>query len=443
MPGRSLAETDGATADERAAQLVRSACSSDPRRARELLAADPGLARHEIACACVAGEVEELSRRLAAAPERARAPAPPFGWEPISYACFSRLGRADPVRAPGIRTVVGALLNAGADPNAAFDHDGWLQVPLYGAAGIANDAELTQMLIEAGADPNDEGSREVGEALYHACEFPDPACAALLIEAGTRQAVVDYCLGRALNFPYPEMAEMFCAHGAHASAGHLHQAAWRRRPPRTVGVLLDAGAPIDEPDESGLGALRVAVRWGEDPVAELLLGRGADRGSVREEDRALGAFLSGRAESVPAIPPAELDAMLILAVQGGHVETAGRLLDAGARVDGDPDSVDDPLGQACWRGQVEIARELVARGASLTFRDGGSAIVAALHGSRHCHHPEGGPTMRTVGEIPRARYASIVRLLLDAGARVPHSKWDWGPPAATMIAELGVDLHAQ
>jgi hypothetical protein len=51
----------------------------------------------------------------------------------------------------------------------------------------------------------------VGEALYHACEFGDPTCARLLIEAGTDSAVVDYCLGRALNFPNPAMVEMFCA----------------------------------------------------------------------------------------------------------------------------------------------------------------------------------------------------------------------------------------
>ena len=61
-------------------------------------------------------------------------------------------------------------------------------MPLYGAAGILNDAELTAMLIAAGADPNDHGTRTVGEALYHGCEFPDPACAALLIDAGTAPA---------------------------------------------------------------------------------------------------------------------------------------------------------------------------------------------------------------------------------------------------------------
>ena len=49
-----------------------------------------------------------------------------------------------------------------------------------------------------------------------------------------------------------------------------------------------------------------------------------------------------------------------------------------------------------------MTTELVDRGAALAFRDGGSAIGAALHGSRHCQHPEGGPSMAIIDEIPRS-----------------------------------------
>ena len=165
--------------------LVRAACSSDPRPAVALLAARGAISRHDIAAGCAAGDVESVAAALTSDPGAAREPVEPFGWEPILYATFSRLPRADPGRADGVRRVVGLLLDAGADPNASFQHEDWLQVPLYGAAGILNDAELTAMLIAAGADPNDHGTRAVGEALYHGCEFPDPACAALLIDAGT------------------------------------------------------------------------------------------------------------------------------------------------------------------------------------------------------------------------------------------------------------------
>jgi ankyrin repeat protein len=311
-------------------------------------------------------------------------------------------------------------------------------VPLYGAAGINGDAELTRSLLEAGADPNDEGEREIGEALYHACEFDDPTAAALLIQAGTHHHVVDYCLGRALNFDNHEMVRAFCAHGARASAAHLHQAVWRRRSPDTLAVLLDAGAPIDEPDEHGLTALQVAVRWDDTGSAGLLADRGADPQRVGELDRRLGAWMSRSSDEPPDAP--ELDEMLILSVQGGRLDAVRRLLDAGARVDGDPETKDDPLGQACWRGQVEIAGELIGRGASLTFMDGGTAIGAALHGSRHCHVSDGGPTMRTIEEIDRDRYARTVRLLLDAGAPVPEQMAGRAERPRKLLSELGIEL---
>jgi ankyrin repeat protein len=430
-------------AAERAEALIASVTSADLRQARALLDADPSLARHDLACACATGEADEVARRLQLRPEAAGEPTGPNGWQPILYACFSRLLRADAARAEGIREVVRRLLAAGADPNAFFVHgekERWLQVALYGAAGIAGDPELTRMLLDAGADPTDDREGYHGnEVLYHACEFADPTCAMLVIDAGARRDFVDYDLGRALNFPNPEMVEMFCTHGARPNAEHLHQAVWRRRPARTVAALLDAGAPIDAPDRKGLTPVRIATRWGEHAVAALLRERGADDSSVTEDDRALGAYLAGGGTNAPAIPSALLEEMLMLAIQGGHLDAMRRLLDAGARVDGDDDGEGTPLGQACWRGRVELTRELVRRGASLTFANGGSALGAALHGSRHCQQPEGGPSMQTIDEIPQEPYAEIVRFLLAAGAPVPERVGDEGARATMLIAELGVD----
>ncbi len=435
---------DGLTLEvsERAALLIDSATSADLRPARAMLEADPALARYDMACACVCGEVEEVTRLLEAQPELANEPTGQNAWQPILYACFSRLLRGDRARATGIREVVWRLLVAGADPNASFIHNEWLQVALYGAAGIAGDPELTRMLIEAGADPTDEREGYHGnEVLYHACEFPDPSCAKLVIEAGTKQDFVNHALGRALNFPNHDMIEMFCRHGARASADHLRQAVWSRRPSRTITRLIDSGAPVDEADEDGFTALRIAVLWGEGTIAQILRNNGASDAAVSDEDRALGRYVSG--ERVPfSVDHSTADRMLLMSIQTGHLETMRRLLDAGARLDGNPEGQEIPLGHACWRGRVQAVRELVERGAALEFHDGGSAIGATLHGSRHCHDPEGGPTMRTVDEVPKTPYAEIMRILLAAGAEVPKRIDENGRRAAMLIAELGIDLPA-
>lgn len=424
---RLKAHVDALTlgAAERAAIMIASACSDNPRRAATILELDPAIARHDLATACAAGEHDEVARRLRARPDAAHEPTGPNGWQPLLYACFSRLLRTDPQRAAGIRSVVADLLGAGADPNASFMHGDWLQAPIYGVAGIAGDAELTQLLLAAGADPNDAGpNHTVGEALYHACEHRDPTCARLLIEAGTDPEVVVYCLGRALNFANHSMVAMFCSHGVRPWAAHLHQALWRRRPVETIAVLLDAGAPLQEPDERGLTALQIAQLWGDGPAVALLRDRGANEVKAH-----------GRSTAAPEL----LDEMLILAVQRGDRAAVLKLLEAGARVNGNPAREDDPLGQACWRGYVSIVNELLTRGAATDFRDGGCAIAATLHGSRHCQDPEGGPTMATVTEIDPEPYAAIVRLLLAAGARVPaRVGGEHGPRAAMLLGELGI-----
>jgi hypothetical protein len=184
------------------------------------------------------------------------------------------------------------------------------------------------------------------------------------------------------------------------------------------------------------------VRWGEHDVAAVLIEHGADESVLSDDDRTIGAFLAGEdAAGLPGGVPLELvDEMTMLAVEGGHDEAMVRLLDAGARVDGDPDSEEIPLGHSCWRGRVAMTRELLGRGAVLEFRDGGSAIGAALHGSRHCQDPEGGPSMQTVDEIASEPYAEIVRMLLDAGASIPERIGDNGMRGVMLVAELEIEL---
>ena len=100
--------------------------------------------------------------------------------------CAARAGRATSTR-PAARTagrrcstsptpssrpptLARELLARGADPNVTFSNEYGEMSALYGAAGVVHDPELTRVLLEAGADPDD------GESVYHATEAASPAC---------------------------------------------------------------------------------------------------------------------------------------------------------------------------------------------------------------------------------------------------------------------------
>ena len=109
----------------------------------------------------------------------------PFEWDALTYLCFSRYLRLDKTRSDAFVRTARALLEAGASANT-----GWyemidypnprpvLESAIYGAAGIAHHAELTRLLLEYGADPNDE------ETAYHAAEEYDLDAMNALLDSG-------------------------------------------------------------------------------------------------------------------------------------------------------------------------------------------------------------------------------------------------------------------
>lgn len=246
------------------------------------------------------------------------------------------------------------------------------------------------------------------------------------------------------------MIRVFCEHGARPGPHHLAQAVWCRRGAETVELLLDAGASADgDPADDAPTPLQVALRWGDEDVVSLLRARGADTSRVTDADRALGAWLAGSGGAAPPDDSREqrhaLDQMLELAIDSGQAGTVRRLLDAGAGAagplveQGEEAPEFTPLGVAAWRGYADVAAELVKHGAPTEFPGGGSAIGAALHGSRHCQDPQGGPTMATIDEVDLRRYRATVRTLLALGARVPdHLDDARGPSVTTLMAELGL-----
>src|SRR5262245_40339477 len=146
--------------------------------AATILAAHPEIAGNSIQTAAVLGDDAAVSRFVAADTDFASAKGGPQGWDALTYLCFSRYLRLEPSRSAGFLAAARVLLDAGANANTGFFEGNEFESVLYGAAGVAHHAELTRLLVERGADPND------GEVTYHTPETYDNGALHVLVESG-------------------------------------------------------------------------------------------------------------------------------------------------------------------------------------------------------------------------------------------------------------------
>jgi hypothetical protein len=263
-------------------------------RARPLLAeqlferATPVLRAHPIV-ACALGDVEAM-RRLglldSAAINRAiKWTCPDCG---ATYACpplvavtHSSLLRLR-LRAGRVRDAARALIAAGADVNARWDVAGFSLSALYGAAGLNHDAELTQVLLSAGADPNDN------ESLYHATEGSDPTCVSLLLAHGARvegSNALHHQLDREdLDGLQRLLDATTDVDDSSSTLGPpLLWAIRRGRSVPHVRALIDRGANPRAQTKDGVSAFVLAQRNGLTDVVALLDDRGAGQALTVEE----------------------------------------------------------------------------------------------------------------------------------------------------------------
>src|SRR5262249_34668097 len=140
-------------------------------RAEAILAAHPALANSSIYTAAILGDEAGVRRLLDLDTANATAKGGPLGWDALTYLSFSKYLRLKKERSEGFLRAAKALLDAGASANTGFYEPNHQPNPewesaLYGAAGVAHHAEMTRLLIEHGADPNN------GEVSYHSPESP-------------------------------------------------------------------------------------------------------------------------------------------------------------------------------------------------------------------------------------------------------------------------------
>ena len=120
------------------------------------------------------------------------------------------------------------------------------------------DAALARLLLESGAEPNDNDS------LYHSLDPADDACTRLLLEHGA-QVTGTNALWHALDYDRPERVRLLLEHGGDPNESPewpaLHHAVIRGRAPDVMRLLVEYGADV-APDATAPGALRISTRSG-------------------------------------------------------------------------------------------------------------------------------------------------------------------------------------
>lgn len=384
---------------------------ASPAAAARMLEESPDLASSDACLACATGDGAAIRR----ATERDRAwvnrPGGPLNLPPLVAVTHSSLVRL-PAFGERLRTAARFLLDVGADPDQAVGSR-WppdsLRAPsetcrlsaLYGAAGQNHDPELTGILLNAGANPND------GESLYHALE--NPACARLLLAAGARITGTN-ALYRVLDLDCVETLRLLLEAGADPNepAGGPPTTDWgapllwairRRRSPAHIEALLSAGADplIRTPD--GTSAYVLALRFGLEEAAERLCNvRGGE--SLADDERFVAACaladeaaarrMQARRPDLPgALSQKQLRLLPELAAlgRGEAVRLMVRLGWPIAIPGGDWEA--SALNHAVFRGDTDLARFLLGQGASWRERHGFGDNVCGTLSWASLNEPEG------------------------------------------------------
>ncbi|WP_375431878.1 ankyrin repeat domain-containing protein [uncultured Friedmanniella sp.] len=342
--------------------------------AAQLLAEQPGLPATNVWVAAAAADLGALGRHLAADPSAAGREGGPFGWPPLLYLTYARLGSGDPVGCAEL------LLDAGADPDAGFLWQG-LPTPFTALTGVFGSAtaeqpahpdagSLARLLLDRGADPND------GQALYNRMFVVDDSHLELLLAAG---------LGTGDGGPWRRLLPDLTDSPVQLLASQLGWAVVHGLVERIrllAGYDVDLVGPVTGswlPTSLGRTPLALARRSGRTEVAALLAELGVAE-EVDAESRQLGRLLTGDLTELDRTDVDRLQqrypSLVLRAAVADQLEGVRLLVGLGFDVNA-RGRQDLPLEQpwetalhhAAGEGKLELAALLLTLGADPAVRD--------------------------------------------------------------------------
>lgn len=386
--GREMAPSD--PADGPVDAFLRLAClsytePSQAERALALLRADPELATATAATMAACGEAVALQALLAHDPSAAMTRSGPHAWPPLLYLCYARLDVGDPV------TTLRVLLAAGADPNAGFLWQRFAS-PFTAVTGVLGGGErgepahrhaveLVTLLLDAGADPNDN------QAFYNRQFRPDDSHLPPLLTHGAGHPHASPWRQR-LGATYPSPEEMV--------GEHLRTAAQHGFTARVRLLLAHGVDPNSRGYHPALGdqtAYEVAVRHGHREAAELLAASGGRSYRIDGADLLLAAALADDVGEVARLREhADLlrsrrpDALRLAGEQHGRASIVN-LLHLGYPIDAAGPDGRTALHEAALRGDGDLCDWLLAHGADPDLRDRDFSATPAGW-AQHAGHEE-------------------------------------------------------
>ncbi|UFX43099.1 hypothetical protein HAP47_0028265 [Bradyrhizobium sp. 41S5] len=416
---------------------------ANPRVAVRMLTEDPYLVADDPYLACAVGEEETIRRTAADDPAWVNRPGGPLKLPPLVAVAHSSLLQI-PEFQVRLHRCARLLLEAGADPDQHISSrwpPGSLDAPddsnplsaLYGAAGRNHDLALTRLLLEAGANPNDN------ESLYHSLE--GSVTTGVLLEHGARIAGTN-AMYKVLDDENVAALKLLLRHGGNPNESArnapltdcrspLMWAIRRRRSRTCIATLLDAGADPRITTADGLSAYRYALQFGLTEVAELLRQRTGDE-TLADDERFVAACSSGDEDEArriqaarPDLPgslsPKQLRLLPELATAGGD-DAVRLMVKLGWPIavrGGDWDA--SALNHAVFRGNAGLTRFLLEHGAEWTEQHGFGDNASGTLSWASCNEPVSG-----------GDWAGCAQALLDHG--MPRGIPDRDDPESVQVA---------